>query len=206
MNGSSRGAFICIEGVDAVGKKTQSSILNSRLVSRGFSTAMFSFPDYGTAMGREIRRFLAGEKTYPPEVRSLLYSANRWEKREELEAALSRNDVLIANRYTASNIAYGTSNGLDLQWLLNLDEGLPKPDLVLVLDAPVEVLKTRRARGKDAYERDLLLQDAARRSYLTLSGQFGWRIIDAAKGIDSTSGEVISTVSAFLDRNRARTV
>ena len=202
LDGVPHGLFICIEGIDAVGKRTQSSILGSWLTSEGFDSATVSYPDYNTEIGREIRRFLAGERTYVPEVRAMLYAANRWEKSAELRGLLSRKGAVIVNRYSPSNIAYGLSNGLGLEWLLSLEQGLPQPDIVLVLDAPVAKLSSRRTRNKDTYEKDASLQESARRSYLSLASKFGWKVLDATGGVDDTSGQVKAAVSAFIAKGR----
>ena len=203
MDSTSRGVFICVEGIDAVGKRTQSSILNAWLISNGLSTRTLSFPDYGTSIGREIKRFLFGTRHYPPEVRAMLYAANRWEKKAELEAILARTDATIVNRYTGSNLAYGVSNGLALPWLMNLEAGLPKSDLVLLLDAPPSTLIPRRGLNKDTYERNLGLQERARRAYLELAKEPTWRVIDATKGIEGTSrGVQMAVAEVFAARGR----
>ena len=123
-----------------MGKRTQTSILSSWLRSTGHTTRTVSFPDYETTLGREIKRFLLGTRNYPPEVRHMLFAANRWEKKDELKSILARTDIVIVNRYSESNLAYGVANGLKLEWLLNLETGLPKPDTVIVLDAPPAAL------------------------------------------------------------------
>jgi len=194
-----KGIFIAVEGIDAVGKRTQTSILSSWLASRGLKTRTLSFPAYETVIGREIRKFLDGTVNYPQEVRALLYAANRWEKKADLEAVLASTDVTIVNRYTGSNLAYGISNGLDLEWLLNLEARLPKPDLVLVLDAPPAKLVPRRGSNKDSYERNINLQEKARSAYLMLAEKFGWRVVDASRGIDETKKNIASAVSEALD-------
>lgn len=205
MVGPPRGVFICVEGIDAVGKRTQSSILNSWLMSKGMSTRSLSFPDYSTTIGREIKRFLLGTRLYPQEVRALLYAANRWERKAELEAILTRTDATIVNRYTGSNLAYGVSNGLPLQWLVNLEAGLPKPDLVLLLDAPPSTLVPRRGFNKDTYERNLGLQERARKVYLELARDPTWKVIDATQGIEGTSLSIQSAVAQIFAA-RGRTV
>ena len=191
-----KGIFIAIEGIDAVGKKTQASILEAWLRSRGMSTRTLSFPVYETTIGKEIRKFLAGAVSYPPEVRAMLYAANRWEKKGDLDATLSSTDATLVNRYSGSNLAYGISSGLGLQWLLNLETGLPRPDLVLVLDAPPANLAPRRG-GKDAYESNAALQTRARGAYLELAAKFGWTVVDADGGIEATSTAIRSAVTAL---------
>lgn len=199
-----RGTFIAIEGIDAVGKKTHASILDAWLRSRGLSTRTLSFPVYETAIGKEIRRFLIGTVSYPPEVRAMLYAANRWEKRADLEATLSKTDATIVNRYSGSNLAYGVSSGLELGWLLNLEAGLPRPDLVLVLDAPPARLAPRRRHNKDSYEKNAGLQEKARRAYLEHANRFGWTVVDADRSIKETSRMIKSAVSRVLVAGQSR--
>jgi len=194
-----KGIFIVIEGIDAAGKRTQTSILRAWFNSKGLTTRTLSFPAYETAIGKEIRKFLDGNVDYPQQVRAMLYAANRWEKKADLEAILSRTDVTIVDRYSGSNLAYGVSNGLKLEWLLHLEEGLPEPDLVLLLDASPTRLVPRRGDRKDSYERNISLQEKARDTYLRLAKQFGWSVINADGGIEETSRGIISAASRSLE-------
>jgi len=194
-----RGVFIAIEGIDAVGKKTQTFILKSWLSSRGMSTRTLSFPAYDTVIGKEIRKFLAGTSSYPQQARAMLYAANRWEKAADLNHLLSSNDAVIVNRYTGSNYAYGTSNGLELDWLVSLEVGLPQPDITLVLDAPPAKIAPRRGERKDTYERNLALQEKVRSAYLALARRFGWTVVNAEGGVDETGQAVRVAVSRTLD-------
>lgn len=198
------GLFIAIEGVDAVGKRTQSSILKSWLRQERISTYVLSFPAYETKIGKEIRRFLLGEASYPPQVRAMLYAANRWEMKSKLERTLARTDVTVVDRYSGSNFAYGISGGLQLDWLICLEAGLPKPDLTLLLDAPPAKISPRRGT-KDSYERDADLQAKARSAYFELASRFGWTVIDANRGIEDTAKLVRTAVTGAL-RARGRTV
>jgi len=203
--GRGRGVFIAIEGIDAVGKKTQTSILESWLRSKGLSTKTLSFPVYETTIGKEIRKFLSGTVAYPPEVRAMLYAANRWEMKADLEATLSRTDATIVNRYSGSNLAYGMSSGLKLEWLMNLEAGLPEPEVALLLDAPPAKLVPRRGDTKDSYERNVVLQEKARRAYLELAKKFGWTVVNADRDLDETAKTITAAVSEVL-HGRRRTV
>lgn len=195
-----KGFFIAIEGIDAVGKKTQTSILQARLRSKGLTARTISFPAYETVIGGEIKKFLAGEVDYPPQVRAMLYAANRWEKKAELERMLANSDAVLVNRYTGSNLAYGVPSGLELDWLLGLESGLPEPDLVMILDAPPAKLVARRGETKDSYERDIELQAKARRVYLQLAKKLGWIPIDATRSVDDTSRDMAAAVDRALKR------
>jgi dTMP kinase len=200
-----KGILVDIEGVDAVGKRTQSSLLATWLRSKSIISNTISFPDYGTVLGREIKSYLLGNRRYSTEVGHMLYAINRWEKRSEVERLLARSDVVIVNRYSASNFAYGMAKGLRLDWLTNLEEGLPKADLVLVLDAPPSTLTSRRGANKDEYEKNIDLQEKVRHAYLQLSKELGWTVVDASQGITNTNRILIAAVSDAL-RARGRTV
>src|SRR3989337_4316216 len=96
--------IIVIEGGDQAGKKTQTALLEKALKQRKIKTATFSFPDYKTPIGKEIVKYLNGKRKFPPQVIHCLLAANRWEKSKEIEDVLSKNYILIMNRYYQSNL------------------------------------------------------------------------------------------------------
>jgi len=91
--------IIVIEGADQAGKKTQSQLLANALRKRKIKTKVFSFPDYSTPIGKEIKKYLIGKRKLPVQVVHCLLAANRWEKLKEIKDAISKNSVLIMNRY-----------------------------------------------------------------------------------------------------------
>lgn len=162
-----------------------------------------SFPDYNTPTGKEITSFLSRGKRYPPELQHLLFAANRWEKYNEIRARLRAGDVIIIDRYTESNLAYGAANGLDPDWLAGLENGLPKSDIVIVLDAPVRSLGSRRSpRKKDTYEKSSSLQDRAKNAYIQLARQHGWAVVDAGTSVSIVQDRVLKAFREALLRRR----
>ncbi len=172
--------FIAIEGIDQAGKKTQTRLLLARLRKSSLRTASLSFPVYNTPAGRQIRAFLAGRREYPWEPLHMLYSLNRWENKKRLLNALNSVDVLVADRYTPSNLAYGTAHGLSLRWLAGLDEGLPEPDIVVVVDVPVPRSFERKKRRRDVQESNSAFLLRVRKTYLHLARKHRWRVVKGA--------------------------
>ncbi|MDG7015794.1 MAG: dTMP kinase [Nitrososphaerota archaeon] len=197
-----KGLLIDIEGIDAAGKRTQTSLLVGWMRRKGISVSTASFPDYSTTVGKEIRRFLYNPKTYSKEAGHMLFAVNRWENRGRLESLLEESDVTVVDRYTESNLAYGVANGLPLGWLSSLETGLPKADLVLILDAPPHALYGRRPSGKDKYERSFSIQTKAREAYKALAPKFGWKVIDASGSIQRVHESVTSEVGELLSARR----
>lgn len=198
------GYLVGIEGIDAVGKKTQTALLSRWLKARGVQTAVMGFPDYRTHIGKEIRSFLDGKSSYPPEAQHLLFAANRWEKRAEIESHLRAGEVLVIDRYTESNLAYGSANGLHLDWLEGLERGLPKANLILVLDAEARSIGSRRpGRSKDTFEKSDAIQTKAQKAYRRLARERGWELIDAGRPLREVQRTVSITVKKALERDRA---
>jgi dTMP kinase len=194
----SNGWLIAVEGIDAAGKRTQSLLLSAWLNHMQLDCKLMSFPDYTTRIGREIRAFLSGKHEYPDELKHILFAANRWEKLEEIKNTLDTGGTLIVNRYTESNLAYGLANGLELDWLISLEKGLPRTDLVILLDAPPTDVRLRRVNAQDSYEADDRLQEAARSAYRRLARKFGWKIVDATDGVKEISGSIRTIISNRL--------
>lgn len=91
---------------------------------------------------------------------------------------IRRGETIIVNRYTPSNLAYGLAHGLPGSWLVSLEEGLPKPDGVVVLDVSPRTSLWRKRRGRDVHEGDLAYLNRVRRVYLRLAERYGWKIVD----------------------------
>ena len=159
------GLLIAFEGLDQSGKETQAQHLRSHLREQGHKARVESFPDYGTSIGEEIARALQGEREYVPEVMQLLYVANRFERRADLDRWLAGGLIVICDRYLASSIAYGEAQHLDPVWLMDMQRHLPKPDLTVLLDISADTAARRKVQDRDRYERDLKLLTRVRENY-----------------------------------------
>ncbi|MEM3506998.1 MAG: dTMP kinase [Candidatus Bathyarchaeia archaeon] len=189
--------LIVFEGLDQSGKKTQCNILAKKLEKEGYKVKTLSFPDYDTPIGKEIKAFLNGERVYNAYVAQILYAANRWEKKEIVEDWLKKG-ILIVDRYSPSNLAYGIAKGLSLDWLINLENGLPKPNLVILIDISPTTSFKRKIESRDVHEKNLDFLKKVRESYILLSKKFGWKIIDGEKPIMDVSKDVWSLVKSYL--------
>jgi dTMP kinase len=198
------GHLIAFEGLDQSGKQTQAESLRDNLTSLGRVCHLLSFPDYSTAIGSEIHKALHHERDYPADVMQLLYVANRGEKREQIEQWISQGDVVICDRYVASSIAYGEAQGLDATWLTEIQRFLPAASLTVFLDIPPDTAVTRKAAGRDRFERDLELLSRVRASYRRQSSAPGWVAIDGARAKAIVSADVTQAVESRLGLLSAR--
>ena len=196
--GRAKGKLIVIEGLDKSGKTTQSKLLfefyNKLYPGR---VSLFNFPDYTTRIGQEIRLFLEGKIQYNNEVKHILLSANRWEKKSEIETLRNQGNIVILNRYYQSNLVYGLSNDVDLDWLINLDLGLPKEDIVIVLDIDPSLSHKRGIENNfilDEFEKNKDFLQRARKNYLYLAKKFNWTVINSDHDANSISQLIVDHI------------
>ena len=190
--------LIAIEGLDQSGKATQAQLLRDELREGGTRARLVSFPDYGTSIGEEIARALQGERDYGPEVMQLLYIANRYERKADLERWLDGGLVVVCDRYVASSVAYGEDQGLDVDWLTQTQRFLPASDLTILLDIAPELAVERKATGRDRYERDLALLSRVRESYLRQVEQAGWVRVDGDRDKADVTAEIMAILGERL--------
>ena len=192
------GHLIAFEGLDQSGKQTQAELLRDRLKQDGHKSRLVSFPDYATSIGEEIARALQGERDYGPDVMQLLYVANRYERKPDLQRWLEGGLILVSDRYAASSIAYGEAQGLDSTWLTEMQKFLPPATATILLDIAPDTAARRKAVDRDRYERDLAMLARVRESYLRQAGAGGWIVLDASRTKEEIAADVITAVEALI--------
>ncbi|MGQ0605397.1 MAG: dTMP kinase [Candidatus Nitrosotenuis sp.] len=192
--------IIVIEGNDQAGKKTQTTLLAQTLKKSKIKTKIFSFPDYTTPLGKEINRFLRGKRKFPSQVIHCLLAANRWEKAQDIKLAQAENSVLIMNRYYQSNLVYGVANGMSLSWLEGLDAGLPKADLVLVLDVSQKESFSRKKSNRDKFEKNAQFLKTITTTYRKLAKKYHWHLVNASQSKEAVHQDIMKILSIKLAR------
>jgi len=202
-----RGALIVFEGCDRSGKTTLCQRL-VKLLSDSLplaqddkpSVKMMRFPDRETLVGQLIDSYLKGKSQLHDKAIHLLFSTNRWEKADDLKAALDAGQNVIIDRYAFSGVAFSAAkDGLTLDWCRQPDRGLPKPDLVCFLDVSPEEAAKRGGFGKERYE-TTEFQAKVRENYNALM-EDNWTIINTdGKTLDQVFLEIKDSVSAVIEK------
>lgn len=195
----SQGQIIVLEGIDKAGKGTQCKLLQNDILKAGLNCKILDFPDYSTNIGKEVRSFLDLKRSYSKEVQHMLLSANRWEKKGEIEKMLQDGTIIIMDRYYQSNLVYGLSNGLDLNWLLNLDKGLPKEDLVIILEIDPKTSYNRVNYNRDLFEKNLEFLSHVKQNYQKLSELYKWKIINGEETMEKIHIKISRIVKENLN-------
>lgn len=170
-----RGVLVVFEGIDGAGKTTQAALLAERLAKTGIAVVRAKEPTDGP-LGARLRASATTGRLAPEEELALFEADRREHVAHVVAPALARGDVVLLDRYYFSTAAYQGARGLDAEEIVARNEAFaPAPDLLVVLEVPVDVGLARiRARGdgdgnlferRDALERCAAVFDRLRRPY-----------------------------------------
>ena len=197
-NRTSRGAFICIEGLDGSGKTTQAKILVKNLRRKGFDAVYTTEPSVGK-VGKLIRSFVLDRKErVPAALEALLFAADRVDHMENvIKPLLKQGRVVVCDRYVYSTLAYQGAAGLDLKWIELVNRFALKPDLALLVDVPSDVVVQRLKRKKTVMETKRN-QEKVREVYLKLATDRQLTLIDGDRHVRQVADDVLKAVLARL--------
>ncbi len=210
--------LIAIEGVDGAGKRTLSGRLTSALQGAGQSVATLAFPRYGQSVAADVASEALhgshGDLASSVYAMAMLFALDRAAARDDIEKLRHDHDVVILDRYVASNAAYSAArlhqgaDGEVVAWVHDIEYqrlGLPAPDRQVLLNVSAELAARRArdratqevARARDAYERDDDLQRRTGAVYSGLAaGGWGgqWLVVDA----DVDPGKLAATTDCLI--------
>lgn len=204
------GLFITIEGIECVGKSTNAKFISDLLNKKNIKTHVTREPG-GTALGEKIRKILLFEQNdsiSPLGELLLLFAAREKHINEVIKPNLEQGKWVISDRFTDASFAYqGFGRGLGFDQVNQLKQIIQNdfdPDLTFLLDAPIDVIKSRRKLNpNDRFEsEDRQFFERVRQGYLQLASIFGDRviIIDATQSIEQVQAEIQSHLLDFIEK------
>lgn len=222
------GKLIAIDGVDASGKQTQTTLLLSRLEKEGREVKMVSFPAYDKPSSILVKMYLNGEFGENPSdvnayATSTLFAADRFATyRTDWGTDYNGGTIILADRYVSSNLIHQASkiNDTDekekfLMWLDDLEYGiynLPRPDVTIFLDMPpeygAELMSGRLNKfngddKKDIHESDFSYLEKSYENAMFVAKKFNWKRISCIKdgqirSVDEIHEDIYSIVRELL--------
>lgn len=216
------GKLVVIEGLDGSGKSTQVELLKERFAQDGKAIKQIKLPDYQSNSCALVKMYLSGEFGPDPNdvnayAASTFYAVDRFASfRQKWKADYDNQAVtVLADRYTTSNVAHQMvklkKNEWDeyLEWLEDFEYKklqIPKPDLVIFLDMPVDVsqkLMTARYNGdevkKDVHEANVEYLKKCREAVDYAAPRLGWKTVSCScNGEPLPIGEINDSIYSLI--------
>lgn len=205
--------LIIIEGLDGCGKSTQTALLEEYFSSENIKYKKIKLPDYDSPSSTLVKMYLGGEFGSSADdvnayAAGAFYAVDRFASYKlSWKSDYDSGTLILADRYATSNSIYQMEKIEKSKWDEYLDWsadfeynkiGIPKPDLVIFLDMPVEIsqrLMTSRYNGdenkKDVHEADVTYLQNCRRAAIYAAERQGWKIVPCASGSQPLSIEQI---------------
>lgn len=197
-----RGLLVVLEGIDGAGKTSQWRRLSAALKSLGVPCRAGREPTDGP-FGRRLRASATEGRLSAAEELELFIKDRQQDVQEFIEPGLAAGEVVVLDRYYFSNAAYQGSRGLDWREILRRNESFaPRPDLLLLLDLPLETsadrILNRGERGTEFEKREWL--ERCRDIYLQIRDP-ALRRIDATAGVEAVAAAILTEMQDLLVRS-----
>jgi len=206
--GTATGRFVTIEGIEGVGKSTQVATLSQALTAKGIAHLVTREPG-GTPLAEIIRDVVLKPREESlgsvPEL-LLLFAARAVHLDNLIEPGLRAGHWVLCDRFTDATYAYqGAGRGLDETLIAQLEtlvQGARRPDLTILLDAPVGIALQRVSRRTGTGALDRFESERAefferiRAAYLRRAAAEPqrFRVIDASRNAEKVSDDVRAAV------------
>jgi dTMP kinase len=215
------GRLVVIEGLDGAGKRTLADALTAALTAQSASVARMAFPRYDMNVHADLVRDALygqlGDLADSVHGMAALFALDRRDAAATLRALKRSHDIVLLDRYVASNAAYGAARlhqdarGPFVEWVRGLEVDrfdVPVPDAQLLLKVPMSVALARAnrraeadsARRKDTYEADHQLQARCAAVYDSLAADgwlAPWSVLDGEA--TEASGQLSALAMRLLD-------
>lgn len=207
------GLLIVIEGTDGSGKSTQLELLKKYIQAQSYGVMVSEWKTsrlIANVIDDAKERNLLNATTF-----SLLYAADFADRLEnQIIPALKSGFIVLLDRYYYTALARDVVRGQDIEWVKNLYDYAPEPDLVFYLDMPVDVLLKRiiGTTGLDYYEsgRDVgfstdfyksfeIYQKKCLEQYNNMKSEYNFLSIDGTKSIKAIHNIMNAEVQKILD-------
>ena len=195
------GKFITLEGIEGVGKTTNREFIRSLLEQSGKPCIETREPG-GTPLGEALREMLLQHKHEGMSADTellLMFAARAEHLHKVILPALAAGNNVLCDRFTEATYAYqGGGRGLNDNKIAELEnwvQGELRPDLTIILDAPVEIGRDRAGRrsAPDRIEKEQNdFFERVRHTYLELARHYPQRIevVDASVAIEKVQDQI----------------
>ena len=190
--------LITLYGINNIGKTTHTNLLVERLIAEGHDAVRVKYPVYdvhpsGDFLNKVLR---AGtDQAISEEALQLWFVLNRYQFQPTLKGWLNEGKIVVAEDYVGTGIAWGTTKGLETEWLECINKKLLPADLSILIDGERTVKAVEKGH---LHEENHDLVTRSRKVHLELAQKYGWNIVELQSEKEDTFSLIWDQVAPQL--------
>lgn len=196
--------IVIFEGLDNCGKTTLVEMIHEYYESKGINNEVSK--EFGTNIGKEIKT-MAKAGTLDPILKGFLFAADRYIRMRNITKNDIESKVLLFDRYVPSAMAYRMAEGVDKEWVANLNSIFPKPDIGFFIDITPEESVRRNTDTKFNIKAPVEHLAKVREAYISILKENNLIPINGMQPIETIFEEVIDILEDYrANKNKRKKV
>ena len=193
--------LVIFEGLDICGKTTLVEMIKNYYLNIGVDAEISK--EFETNIGRELKQ-MAKEGTLDPVLKAYLFATDRYIRMKNIRLEDLKNKIMLFDRYVPSALAYRMAEGVNKDWVTNINLVFPKADIGFFIDiTPNESVK-RNTDTKFNIKATPEHLNKVRDAYLSILEENNLIYINGMQSIDKIFNEVIQKIEEFRKKNERR--
>ena len=193
--------LVIFEGLDNCGKTTLVQMIKDYYLENEIEAEISK--EFETNIGKELKK-MAKEGTLDPILKAYLFATDRYIRMKNLNQYDIENKIMLFDRYVPSAIAYRMSEGVDKNFITNINSIFPKADIGFFIDiTPDESIKRNsNTKFNIRYTEEQLRK--VRESYLSILGENNLIYINGMQPLENIFGEILEVIEEYRKKNERR--
>lgn len=193
--------LVIFEGLDNCGKTTLVQMIKDYYLRLGIDAEISK--EFETNIGKELKK-MAKEGTLDPILKAYLFATDRYIRMKNIRQEDLNNKIMLFDRYVPSALAYRMAEGVDKNWVTNINSVFPKADIGFFIDISPDESVNRNIETKFNIKATPEHLTKVRRAYLSILDEYNLIYINGMQPIENIFGEVIEKIEEFRKKNERR--
>ena len=193
--------LVIFEGLDNCGKTTLVQMIKDYYLKLGIDAEISK--EFETNIGKELKK-MAKEGTLDPILKAYLFATDRYIRMKNIRQEDLKNKIMLFDRYVPSALAYRMAEGVDKNWVTNINSVFPKADIGFFIDISPNESVNRNTDTKFNIKAPPEHLGKVRSAYLSILDENNLIYINGMQLIENIFGEVIEKMEEFRKKNERR--
>lgn len=193
--------LVIFEGLDNCGKTTLVQMIKDYYLKLGIDAEISK--EFETNIGKELKK-MAKEGTLDPILKAYLFATDRYIRMKNIDQEDLKNKIMLFDRYVPSALAYRMAEGVDKNWVTNINSVFPKADIGFFIDITPNESVNRNTDAKFNIKSTPEHLEKVRSAYLSILDENNLIYINGMQPIENIFGEVIEKIEEFRKKNERK--